>query len=114
MRSRSAAVRMPTRSRARANACEPRISASMRRRSKSSEPEKRSKTSEGPDSKRPPQSFIERPRNYRGDAEDAEKTRRKPIRYCSGTSPCSPRLRVEQEGRSFRSALLLQGANLHG
>src|SRR5208283_5498397 len=57
---RSEAVRMPTCSSARAKAWEPRISASSRRRSKSSEPEKRSKISEGPDSKRPPQSFIGR------------------------------------------------------
>ena len=55
---RSSAVRMPTRSSARANACEPRISASISRRSKWSEPEKRSKTSEGPVSNRPPQSFM--------------------------------------------------------
>src|ERR1043166_8023705 len=52
---------MPTRSRARANACDPRISAPMSRRSKSSEPENRSKTSDGPDSKRPPQSFTREP-----------------------------------------------------
>jgi len=55
---RSSAVRMPTRSSARANACEPRISASRSRRSKSSDPEKCSKISDGPFSKRPPQSFI--------------------------------------------------------
>ena len=55
---RSAAVKIPTLSSARANACEPRISASIRRRSKWSDPEKRSKTSEGPSSNRPPQSFI--------------------------------------------------------
>src|ERR1700677_4045588 len=49
---------MPTPSRAHAKAWEPRISASIKRRSKSSEPEKRSKISEGPSAKRPPQSFI--------------------------------------------------------
>jgi uncharacterized membrane protein (UPF0136 family) len=48
----------PTCSRARANACDPRMSQWMRRRSKSSELPKRSKISLGPDSKRPPQSFI--------------------------------------------------------
>ena len=52
------AVRMPTRSSARAKACEPRKSASSSRLSKWSEPEKRSKTSEGPLSNRPPQSFM--------------------------------------------------------
>ncbi len=41
------AVRMPARSSARAKACEPRLSASINRRSKCSEPENRSKTSEG-------------------------------------------------------------------
>jgi hypothetical protein len=54
----SAAVRTPARASERAKACEPRTSASSRRRSKCSEFEKRSKTSDGPVSKRPPQSFI--------------------------------------------------------
>src|SRR3989442_157744 len=51
---------MPTRSSARAKACEPRISASISRQSKSRDSENRSKTSDGPVSKRPPQSFIGR------------------------------------------------------
>jgi ABC-2 type transport system permease protein len=49
---------MPTRSRARTHACDPRRSASIKRRSKCSDRENRSKTSDGPCSKRPPQSFI--------------------------------------------------------
>ena len=49
---------IPTRSSARAKACEPRQSASSRRLSKWSEPEKRSNTSDGPASNRPPQSFM--------------------------------------------------------
>jgi hypothetical protein len=44
----SAAVRIPTRSSARANACEPRHIGVEQRLSKWSEPEKRSKTSDGP------------------------------------------------------------------
>ena len=48
----------PARSSARAKACEPRQSQSSSFLSKWSEPEKRSKTSEGPPSNRPPQSFI--------------------------------------------------------
>jgi hypothetical protein len=55
---RSVAVTMPTPSKARANACEPRISASISLRSKWSEPENRSKTSDGPSSNRPPHNFI--------------------------------------------------------
>ena len=50
--------RIPARANARANACEPSTSAQISFRSKCSEPEKVSKTSEGPASNLPPQSFI--------------------------------------------------------
>src|SRR5580704_10152416 len=48
---------MPARSNARAKASDPRQSASRSFLSKCSEPEKRSKTSDGPLAKRPPQSL---------------------------------------------------------
>ena len=54
----SASLKIPTRRNARAYACDPRQSASSNRLSKCSEPENRSKTSEGPPSNRPPHSFI--------------------------------------------------------
>src|SRR5450631_3767704 len=49
---------MPARSSARAKACEPCTSAKISLPSKCRDPENCSKTSDGPDSKRPPQSFI--------------------------------------------------------
>src|ERR1039457_2668548 len=58
MRARSPALRTPACSSARAKACEPRISAPIRRRSNASDPEKRSKISEGPVSNLPPHSFM--------------------------------------------------------
>src|SRR5450631_2631658 len=50
---------MPTRFKAFANACEPRMSAPMSRLSKWREFENCSKIAEGPSAKRPPQSFME-------------------------------------------------------
>ncbi len=55
---RSSAVRMPARSSARAKACDPRQSASSSFLSKWSDPEKRSKTSDGPARESPAPEFL--------------------------------------------------------